>query len=61
MTDSDEKATRSAASFSGMNDYARSIRSAVYGLWSGKLDLQGFFDAASSAIERTIKFGAFPI
>lgn len=39
----------------GYNDFARSVRSLVYGLWSGRLDRFTFIDSMVGTIDRSIR------
>lgn len=39
----------------GYNDYARSVRSLVYGLWSDRLDRFTFIDSMVGTIDRSIR------
>lgn len=39
----------------GYNDYARSVRSLVYGLWSGQLDRFTFIDSMVGTMDRSLR------
>ncbi|NOQ49283.1 MAG: hypothetical protein GQ553_01260 [Nitrosomonadaceae bacterium] len=58
MTISDQQHKARAATGTpkgGYNDYARGVRSAVYGLWSGKIDRFSFIDSMVSTIDRGVR------